>query len=169
MVYQPTRMSYHPCIHPTCLRTFNQNLQPTALARSQNKRYRVGRVWVDHLVIEIVLGWRSAHGLQPTNAPCSPWALGQEPRPSYQKLRSLKATGKAENGECRFTTVTETRVVKSILFGKDVEYGLGHRVRTMDLGVYPHDTSTSRLFWSEEYMQIIASTPGVSLGRVSNS
>jgi len=64
-------------------------------------------------------------------------------------------------GNADFTTVTETRIVKSILFGKDVEYGLGHRVRTMDLGVYPHDTSTSRLFWSEEY--IIASTPGVSL------
>jgi hypothetical protein len=62
-------------------------------------------------------------------------------------------------GDDTFATVTETRIVKSILFGKDVEYGLGHRVRTMDLGVYPHDTSTSRLFWSEEY-QIVTSTPG---------
>ena len=66
-------------------------------------------------------------------------------------------------GDSTFTTVTETRIVKSILFGKDVKYGLGHRVRTMDLGFYPHDTSTSRLFWSEDYMQIVASTPGVSL------
>lgn len=57
-----------------------------------------------------------------------------------------------------FRVVSEPRSLHSILFGRAIEYGLGHRMRTIPLGEYSYNTATSRLFWDGNYMKIVPAT-----------
>jgi hypothetical protein len=61
-----------------------------------------------------------------------------------------------------FIPVVEPRYLDSLLFGGQVDYGLGHRLRMVDLGEYSHSTAKSRLFWSGKRMELVLPTTGVS-------
>jgi hypothetical protein len=58
-----------------------------------------------------------------------------------------------------FRLVTDPKILKSVLFARPVHYGLGHRVRHIDLGVYRPNTASSSTFWSDNRLLI---DPGVS-------
>jgi len=59
-----------------------------------------------------------------------------------------------------FQTVIESKSIDTILFG-NIRYGLGHRMRMIDLGEYTHNTATSMMFWDASYMGVVPSTPDV--------
>ena len=61
-----------------------------------------------------------------------------------------------------FKPVDEVKSIKSDLFGQTVTYGLGHRLRMIDLGEYSYSTSTSRLYWDGDWMAIVPHLPNVS-------
>jgi hypothetical protein len=63
--------------------------------------------------------------------------------------------------EDNFKLVTEVKSIKSILFGRVVEYGLSHRLRMVDLGVFARNTATSRVCGNTTFMSIFAELPSV--------
>lgn len=60
-----------------------------------------------------------------------------------------------------FVTSTEPKSIDTVLFGH-IKYGLGHRTRMVDLGVYERNTATSKMFWDSHHMGIVPTTPDVS-------
>ena len=64
--------------------------------------------------------------------------------------------------EDTFKPVVEIKSIKSDLFSQTVTYGLGHRLRMIDLGEYSYSTSTSRLYWDGDWMAIVPHLPNVS-------
>ena len=60
-----------------------------------------------------------------------------------------------------FVTSTEPKCIDTVLFGH-IKYGLGHRMRMVDLGVYERNTATSKMFWDSHHMGIVPTTPDVS-------
>lgn len=61
-----------------------------------------------------------------------------------------------------FKPVAEIKSIKSDLFGQTVTYGLGHRLRMIDLGEYSYNTATSGLYWDGDWMAIEPHLPNVS-------
>jgi hypothetical protein len=61
-----------------------------------------------------------------------------------------------------FVTSTEPKSIDTILFGH-IKYGLGHRMRMVDLGEYESNTATSKMFWDSHHMGIVPTTPDVGL------
>ena len=59
-----------------------------------------------------------------------------------------------------FEPFSESKSIDTILFG-NIKYGLGHRMRMIDLGEYSHNTATSMLFWDASYMGVVPFTPDV--------
>lgn len=63
-----------------------------------------------------------------------------------------------------FEVVNETKSLSSSLFvGKSVTYGLGYRTRTIDMGEYSPNTTTSTVNWYEDEIRIVADTGDVSI------
>jgi hypothetical protein len=60
-----------------------------------------------------------------------------------------------------FVTSTEPKFIDTVLFGH-IKYGLGHRMRMVDLGVYESNTATSKMFWDSHHMGIVPTTSDVS-------
>ena len=64
----------------------------------------------------------------------------------------------------QFEVVNETKSLSSSLFvGKSVTYGLGYRTRTIDMGEYSPNTTTSTVNWYEDEIRIVADTGNVSI------
>jgi hypothetical protein len=59
-----------------------------------------------------------------------------------------------------FVTSTEPKCIDTVLFG-NIKYGLGHRMRMVDLGLYESNTATSKMFWDSHYMGIVPTTHDV--------
>jgi len=53
-----------------------------------------------------------------------------------------------------FRLVTGLKSIKSMLFGGFVDYGLNHRIRYIDLGVFQPNTMSSKTFWGEKWLII---------------
>jgi hypothetical protein len=64
-----------------------------------------------------------------------------------------------------FRPVFETKSINSTLFGRTLEYGLGYRLRMVDIGRYGPSTASSRVFWDGEYVNILAKVQNVSFNR----
>jgi hypothetical protein len=64
----------------------------------------------------------------------------------------------------KFKVVTSPKSLRSLLFGGAIHFGLGHRIRVMDLGAFGPNVSSSRLFWDDgRHMRVVSLTEGVSL------
>jgi hypothetical protein len=59
-----------------------------------------------------------------------------------------------------FITSTEPKFIDTVLFGH-IKYGLGHRMRMVDLGLYESNTATSKMFWDSHLMEIVPTTHDV--------
>jgi hypothetical protein len=68
-----------------------------------------------------------------------------------------------------FRPVFETKSIKSILFGRTLEYGLGHRLRMVDIGQYVPSTASSSVFWDGENVNIFAKVQNVSFSRFATA
>jgi hypothetical protein len=75
----------------------------------------------------------------------------------------------SDNDKSKFRPVTEPRIIDSCLFGGPVEYGLGHRIRMVDIGKYSPKTATSKVFWDGSLMFIFPQLPNVSSVAPSSS
>jgi hypothetical protein len=64
-----------------------------------------------------------------------------------------------------FRPVVKTKSIKSILFGQTLEYGLGHRLRMVDIGRYAPSTVSSRVYWDGDSVNIFAKVHNVSSNR----
>jgi len=60
-----------------------------------------------------------------------------------------------------FKLVSEVKSIKSILFGQTVRYGLDHRSRMVDLGVFTQNTTMSRVCGNSPIMSVFTDLPNV--------
>lgn len=60
-----------------------------------------------------------------------------------------------------FKLVSEVKAIKSILFGQTMKYGLDHRLRMVDLGVFARNTTLSRVCGNSPLMSVFTDLPDV--------
>jgi hypothetical protein len=68
-----------------------------------------------------------------------------------------------DDSASRFEVVYETKSIKTTLFEDgSIEYGLGHRIRKIDMGKYSPNTARSKIYWYEDLLWILHGTVNVS-------
>jgi hypothetical protein len=70
---------------------------------------------------------------------------------------------KFDDSASPFEVVKETKLIKTAVFEDgSIEYGLGHRIRKIDMGKYSPNTARSKIYWYEDLLWILPGTENVS-------